>query len=304
MGFYRQQDQRVYGDDKYLQLTQQPPSGRGLWHYLLLGPHHVGLPGLFNVGRATLAERLNWPLGRDHSLLDEGPSFTSCWLELEVLGMARADWQRQVIFLPNTFNHECNWPRNSKMLKFWHALYDLIPESPLCLEWARGLRDHCAARDKPSFLEAFTELWNHIGNDMPVDSAVEPPSRRQEKTISHTGDDGAPESPRATDAQARLARSYLRKRGQTVEGYLSTAGRQFLTTDDVDDIVAGDMAKDAAAESARRNADFTRLRDAVLSAHDAGGIQAAREVIEAAPAGFRTGLRTALTTVLSNVKGA
>lgn len=194
MSWFRKVDQRVFGDAKFCELTPQQPSGQGLWIYLLLGPHHVGLPGLFHVGEMGLAEALGWPLGEKGTLFDGKckVGFRECWAELESRGMVVADWKARVIFLPNTFKQHVNLPRNPNIMKSWAPMLDAVPEHSFKQRWLNSLwRDLPKPEKNPkSFNEAFLKLWpngsrNDCGNGSGNRSAND--SRNSTGTSKGTG---------------------------------------------------------------------------------------------------------------------
>lgn len=291
MGFHRQVDQRLFGDKKYLELSPEKPSGRGLWKHLLIGPHHVGLPGLFAVGRAALAESLGWPLGQDHSL-DPEPTFTSCWNEIARLGMAEADWPARVIFIPSTFRQECNRPRNPNILVNWRTMFDSVPESPLRDRWVRALGSHCTSRGG-SFPATFTALWNDSGNHSLNDlgdcrETIAGIGNGNGNGITHTG---LP----ATKKQIAFVRSMLRRAGRSVEDYLAGMGRDFLVADDVDDVKAsvaahvGPGEEDGIPATVYADLDFE---------HGEGGERGARAWIEGQKPEYRDRLISRLETMI------
>ncbi|MCE4343948.1 hypothetical protein ABQW67_19700 [Xanthomonas hortorum] len=59
---YRKVEVRTWGDEKFRALSPMPPSGQGLWLYLITGPHTGPIPGLFRAGRAAMAEELEWEM--------------------------------------------------------------------------------------------------------------------------------------------------------------------------------------------------------------------------------------------------
>lgn len=171
MGFHRQIDQRVYGDQRFRRLSPPPPSGQSLWIYLLTGPHHVGLPGLFITGEMGLAEALGWPLGGGGTLFDSTVhGFRECWEELEGEGMAVADWAARVVYLPRTWKqHEVNRPRNPNILNYWRDLWDAVPESPLKWTWLESLYLELPVLvgDCKPFESRMLQLWPSLASPIP-----------------------------------------------------------------------------------------------------------------------------------------
>lgn len=119
MSRYRRVSTRVWGDEKFCALSKPPPCAQFLWFRLLTGPHTTSIPGLScHIGEAGLAEGLGWPLR----------AFRACWGEIAGQGMAEADWQARVIFLPRAIEH--NEPESPSVVQSW--LKKTLPEVPEC----------------------------------------------------------------------------------------------------------------------------------------------------------------------------
>lgn len=116
---YRKVCVRVHGDDKYRKLTPVLPSGQSLWLWLLVTDESTAMPGLMKLGKAGAAEELGWSVA----------AFAKHFAELEAQGMALADWDARVIWLPNALKH--NLPDNPSIVKGWDYSFDMIPECPL-----------------------------------------------------------------------------------------------------------------------------------------------------------------------------
>lgn len=143
---------RMYGDDKFLQLSKPQPNGQTLWTYLITGPHTTSVPGLFQAGEAQLAEALWWPLR----------GFRVAWKEIERLEMARADWKARVVWLPNAIRY--NAPENPNVIRGWRHALDEIPSCPLKVEALFYLSGCVKGYGKP-FEEAFVKLLTHTPPD-------------------------------------------------------------------------------------------------------------------------------------------
>jgi hypothetical protein len=144
MSRYRKVDPKMWGDAKFRALTPPPPCGQSLWVYLLTGPATTSLPGLFHAGRARLAEELGWSL--------EG--FDKAFLEVSLEGLAKADWNALVVWVPNAKKY--NVPENPNVVKHWQDHWDSVPECSLKLEAWHVLRDFTEALGK-GFAQAFLE---------------------------------------------------------------------------------------------------------------------------------------------------
>jgi hypothetical protein len=121
MSLFRKVDAGTWGDARFGELSQD---GKILWLYLLTGPEVTSLPGLILAGRAHLAEVMGWDIGRlDDAFGEFAPT------EKYPVAMAKADWSRRVVWLPNAFKH--NRPANSNVLAGWKHHWRVIPECGL-----------------------------------------------------------------------------------------------------------------------------------------------------------------------------
>lgn len=119
---YRKVGARMWGDEKFRSLSPMPPSGQGLWIYLLTGPFLGQVPGLFKAGRAAMAEDLEWS--------QEG--FDECFQELFQKGLAKADFKAKLVWLPKAIQH--NKPANPNVVKGWKDELGILPECALKTE--------------------------------------------------------------------------------------------------------------------------------------------------------------------------
>ncbi|WP_175837070.1 hypothetical protein [Burkholderia anthina] len=119
---YRVIEVRMWADQKFCELTPIPPSGQGLWVYLLTGPHTGPIPGIFRAGRAGLAEELGW----------EQEAFDKAFGEVFAQGMAKADWQAKLVWIPKAV--DCNRPASPNVVISWGKEWPQIPECALKLE--------------------------------------------------------------------------------------------------------------------------------------------------------------------------
>lgn len=140
---YRRISVRMYSDSKYLALSAEPPSGRGLFKYLITGPHTNLIPGLFSAGRAALAEALGWAQ----------EDFDRCWAEVESQALAQAAWQHRVVWVPNAIKH--NEPTSPSVVVSWRSQWPLIPECNLKWTAYQWLRNYLENEKGPAFASAF-----------------------------------------------------------------------------------------------------------------------------------------------------
>lgn len=152
MARYRKIDVRMWGDGKFRALSSPPASGKYLWIFLLTGPHTTNLPGLFRSGEKALAEELDWPL--------EG--FREGFAELSREGLAKADWNARVVWVPNAIKY--NPPDNPNVVKSWRHSWDEIPECSLKVEAFERLKEFTKGLGE-GFAKAFLEgCANRLAN--------------------------------------------------------------------------------------------------------------------------------------------
>jgi len=150
MGRYRKIEVRTWSDEKFRALSPMPPSGQGLWFFLLTGPHTGPIPGLFRAGRAAMAEELGWP----------PEAFDEAFAEVSSHGMAKADFVARLVWLPNAIKH--NKPESPNVVKSWSTEFDLLPECPLKQEAMDALKAFVCALG-PGFSGAFMGAFESPG---------------------------------------------------------------------------------------------------------------------------------------------
>jgi uncharacterized phage protein (TIGR02220 family) len=181
-GFYRTLDAGLWGDEKFRQLSPPQASGQFLWIYLLTGHHTDGLPGLYLLGEAALAEALGWPLE------DLRVQFAA----LQSLGMALADWNAHVVFLPNALKYQA--PCNQKQLLGWGKAFKRVPECDLKLKWLRQL-EAIAARKGNSFTVALNEGFGTVCDTVsPPNPNPQPNPRPNARSAARSAAGGPPET--------------------------------------------------------------------------------------------------------------
>jgi hypothetical protein len=139
---WRKIEVRMWGDKKFRTLSLLPPSGQSLWFFLLTGPHTGPIPGLLKSGRAAMAEELGWPQ----------EAFDKAFEEVFSLGMAKADWEARLVWIPNAI--KCNLPQSPNVIKSWTVSWQLMPECQLKLEVYDGLKSAIYGLGE-SFMKAF-----------------------------------------------------------------------------------------------------------------------------------------------------
>lgn len=155
MARHRKIDLRIHGDEKYRRLSACPPCGQALWWHLLAGRQTGIIPGLSVIGEAAFAEQLGWPL----------KGFREAFREVLREGMAKADWDAHVVWVPNAVRY--NEPANPNVVKSWAVAWDEIPECPLKLEAYERLEAYLKGFSK-GFQDAFAKSCRKpFGNPLP-----------------------------------------------------------------------------------------------------------------------------------------
>lgn len=143
---YRKVYVRIWSDERFLRLSPLPPSGQSLWLYLLTGPHTTSLPGLFQIGEASLAESLGWST----------EALREAFAEALREGLAKASPKARLIWLPNALRY--NEPASPNVVRSWRHNLALLPPCDVRDEAVTALRDYCYERGK-EWGKAFDEAW-------------------------------------------------------------------------------------------------------------------------------------------------
>ncbi len=144
MARYRKFDLRTWSDEKFRSLTALPPSGQSLWVFFLLGPQTTSIPGLFEASDVVLAHRLRWPM----------KAFREAFLEVSAKGMAKADWEAGLVWLPNAPRY--NKPESPNVIRSWGSIFDELPECKLKCEAYQALKAFAEGWGE-GYAEAFLE---------------------------------------------------------------------------------------------------------------------------------------------------
>ena len=199
MSRYRKIEVKTWSDEKFRQLSPMPPSGQGLWLFLMTGPHTGPIPGLFRAGRAGMAEELGWDL----------EAFDEAFQEVFQQGMVKADFKARLVWLPNAIKH--NKPESPNVVRSWRADLELLPECELKTEAIAHIREHLESVGSP-YAAAFDEVSD--GTEKPSSKPSLKPSgkpsskttpnqeQEQEQDKEHVG--STPSKPR-TQSASRFA---------------------------------------------------------------------------------------------------
>lgn len=135
MGKYRKVDVRLWGDKKFLAL---PDDARMLWLYLLTCNPNTIVPGvILNLAIEVIIADLRLP---------NPGKLKSAFALLKDSGMAFADWDRRLIWMPK--GPEYNPVANPKQAIGWLRTMDDLPECALSDEIRKGIRKHIGSNPK------------------------------------------------------------------------------------------------------------------------------------------------------------
>jgi len=141
---YRKITVAIWGDARFRALSQIPPCAQGLWLYLLTGRETIKVPGLIPAGKHALAESLKW----------KPEAFAKAWAEIEHQGMALADWDAPLVWVPNAIRH--NEPESPNVVVGWRDAWLEVPDCELKHKAWRGLKGYLETMGL-AFGKAFSE---------------------------------------------------------------------------------------------------------------------------------------------------
>jgi hypothetical protein len=154
-GRYSKIHRRMWSDDKFRNLSRPQPCGQSLWLRLLCGPELGPIPGLFAAREPGLADAMGWEL----------KPFRQSFNELSSNGLAKADWQAGLVFVPNAVKY--NEPANPNVVQSWADTWAELPECELKSEAHSTLCAYLKVRGE-SFLQVFlNHCPNHSANHCP-----------------------------------------------------------------------------------------------------------------------------------------
>lgn len=185
MARFRKIDVRMWGDDRFRDLSAPPPNGRDCWIHLLTNRETSNIPGVYRAYEEALARDLGWPL--------EG--YREAFREVSRKGMAKADWNVGLVFIPNAIRH--NPPESPNVVKGWRSVWDEIPECSLKTEAYEHLKDFMKGMGE-GFREGFRKA---LGEP----SANQEQEQEQENTHSRACDPPTPTLATSTASTAAPA---------------------------------------------------------------------------------------------------
>jgi hypothetical protein len=196
-GRYSRVSRRMWNDSKVRKLSSPQPCGKFLFVWLLTIPDLTCIPGLFQAREAGLAEAIGWSL----------KGFRESFGELYREGLARADWDVGLIWLPNSIRH--NEPANHKVVLHWAATWAELPECKLKAEAHAILSGYCASRGS-AFEDAFAKACPYDSLDGSVYStsnglADGMPNKEQEQEQEQEQDQPISPSPRKVQVKSPIS---------------------------------------------------------------------------------------------------
>ncbi|MBD3335737.1 MAG: hypothetical protein GF355_09495 [Candidatus Eisenbacteria bacterium] len=138
MGRYEEVHVRVWSDDKVRRLSKMECTGQAVFIYLLTAVESSSVPGLLHVFAESICRRFGWDLER----------FMERFGELSREGLAMADWDAGLVWLPNRIHYKP--PANPNVVIGWVKEIRTLPDC--------RLKDH-AIRLIYSYLEGRGERY-------------------------------------------------------------------------------------------------------------------------------------------------
>lgn len=136
MALYSKIYRKIWLDSKFRALSDD---GKMLFLFLLTCPDSGTIPGLLRMGKAGLAESLEWAPARLAKALPEvfpealpkafGKAFPEGFREAFPKALAVADWEARLIYLPNALKY--NLPQSPNVVLSWGDQWDALPECDL-----------------------------------------------------------------------------------------------------------------------------------------------------------------------------
>ncbi len=117
MARYHEVAARTWNSRDFASLSER---GKLVWLFFLTGAVRTPLPGIYNIGIGTCIDHLR--VSKDE--------FIKAFEELSDRGMAEADWNMNVVYLPNWWVHNRR-PANGNVVKGWLNLMDTVPDCEL-----------------------------------------------------------------------------------------------------------------------------------------------------------------------------
>ena len=132
MALYSKIYRKIWLDARFRALSDD---GKILFLFLLTCPDSGTMPGLLRMGKAGLAESLDWAPSRLAKALPEvfAEAFQKAFQEglpkAFPKALAIADWEARLVYLPNALKY--NLPQSPNVVLSWSDQWDALPECEL-----------------------------------------------------------------------------------------------------------------------------------------------------------------------------
>jgi hypothetical protein len=165
----------MWGDAKFRRLSAPPPNGRSLWLFLLTCEEASIIPGVIRGGEAALAEANGW----------EPKGFREAFGEVFREGLAKADWNARLVWLPKAIEH--NAPQSPNVVTSWGKAFGELPDTPLKAEIYQAIKAFVEGLGE-GFREAFGKAFGDICPNQ--DQEQEHKQEQKEQTSPSGAGDG------------------------------------------------------------------------------------------------------------------
>jgi len=172
----------MWNDEKFRKLSPIPPCGQGLWLYLLTCTENRNVPGIFEAREVGLADKLGWPL----------EAFREAFREALALGLAKANWEAGLLWLPKAIFH--NRPESINVVKSWGNTWDDLPECELkneAFQYLLGYLEGLGLAYAEAFAKACGKAWPIQEQEQ---EPKQKPKQEQEPTRARTREEDFPKS--------------------------------------------------------------------------------------------------------------
>lgn len=264
-GRYRTIYMRMWGDEKFRHLSPLLPSGQAAWVYMLTGPHTGPIPGLFQSGRAGMAEALGWTLD----------DFEKAFAEVLREGLCEVDWEAGVVWISKAV--EYNKPQSPNVVVSWQSAWDLIPECDLKWEARESLRAFIYGLGK-GYEKAFDEAFGKASVETTRKSRARAEQEQEQEqeyinqkhsggsSSSHAHSHTREDAPLAAAEIATMLRAWERERGKMARGVMAShphvieLADQHVSADELRRAYDAAVAdREATADLTPINAGFVRI---------------------------------------------
>lgn len=193
MSRYRKIHVKLWSSGDFLSLSKPKPNAQSLFLHLLTGEHTTAIPGVICAGKAALAEAIGW------SLTD----WSRCFSELESRGMAVADWEARLVYLPAALSH--NEPANPNTVRSWRNEWQMVRACPLRDRIVAEMSATFSGMKKPEFAQAFADVLANVPGNVPGNGRRNVASEQPHERSSERSQEQSTERPPCVRAHAPSA---------------------------------------------------------------------------------------------------